>query len=155
LNRPINANPVNPALLVSNWRNAVAAVRAGTASVLPGTPVTAVAGPTSNPLTVATASGTLPCGAGPSGPYVAAPLLNFFRRSGVNASLAPFLASQGAGQCVALATQIAGASGLGVGLPVPFGDMSPNRTSGTSNYNGLSVNLRKRFSTRYEFLASY
>ncbi len=57
LNRPINVNPVNPQLLVGNWRNAVAAVKAGTASVLPGTPQSAVAGPTSNPLTVATASG--------------------------------------------------------------------------------------------------
>jgi len=155
LNRPINANPVNAGLLVNNWRAAVAAVRAGTASVLPGTPVTAVAGPTSNPLTVATASGTLPCGNGPGGPYVAPPLLNFFRRSGVNVSLAPFLTSLGLGQCVALANQIAAASGLGVGLPVPFGDVNPNRTNGTSNYNGLSVNWRKRFSDKYQFLASY
>jgi hypothetical protein len=155
LNRPINANPVNAGLLVNNWRAAVAAVRAGTASVLPGTPQTAVASPTSNPLTVATASGTIPCGNGPGGPYVAPPLLNFFRRSGVNVSLAPFLTSLGLGQCVALANQIAAASGLGVGLPVPFGDVNPNRTNGTSNYNGLSVNWRKRFSDKYQFLASY
>jgi outer membrane receptor protein involved in Fe transport len=155
LNRPINVNPVNPALLVGNWRNAVAAVRAGTASVLPGTPQSAVASGTSNPLTVATASGTIPCGVGPSGPYVAPPLLNFFRRSGLNTSLAQFLVSQGAGQCVALASQIAAIDGLGVGLPVPFGDMSPNLTSGTSNYNGLSVNLKKRVSSNYEFLLSY
>ena len=155
LNRPINVNPVNPALLVGNWRNAVAAVKAGTASVLPGTPQSAVASGTSNPLTVATASGTIPCGVGPSGPYVAPPLLNFFRRSGLNTSLAQFLVSQGAGQCVALASQVAAIDGLGVGLPVPFGDMSPNLTSGTSNYNGLSVNLKKRFSSNYEFLLSY
>jgi outer membrane receptor protein involved in Fe transport len=155
LNRPINVNPVNPALLVGNWRNAVAAVKAGTASVLPGTPQSAVASGTSNPLTVATASGTIPCGVGPSGPYVAPPLLNFFRRSGLNTSLSQFLVSQGAGQCVALANQVAAADGLGVGVPVPFGDMSPNLTTGTSSYNGLSVNLRKRFSSKYEFLASY
>ncbi|WP_263366787.1 TonB-dependent receptor [Edaphobacter bradus] len=155
LNRPVNVNPVNPSLLVANWRAAVAAVKAGTASVLPGTPVTAVAGPTSNPLTVATASGTVPCGLGPGGPYVAPPLLNFFRKSGLNESLAPFLVSVGAGQCVALASQIAASEGLGVGVPVPFGDMSPNLTTGTSSYNGLSVNLRKRFSTQYEFLVSY
>lgn len=155
LNRPINANPVNPALLVANWRAAVAAVNAGTAGVRPGTPVSAVAGPRSNPLTVATASGTIPCGVGPGGPYVAPPLLNFFRQSGVNTSLAPFLAAQGAGQCVALAQQIAAANGLGVGVPVPFGDMTPNRTTGTSNYNGLSLNVRKRFSAKYEFLGSY
>lgn len=155
LNRPINVNPVNPALLVGNWRNAVAAVNAGTASVFPGTPQTAVASGTSNPLTVATAAGTIPCGVGPAGPYVAPPLLNFFRRSGLNASLAPFLVSQGAGQCVALASEIAAIDGLGVGVEVPFGDMTPNLTTGTSDYNGLSVNLKKRLSANYEFLFSY
>jgi hypothetical protein len=155
LNRPVNVNPVNPALVVGNWRNAVNAVKAGTATVLPGTPQSAVASSTSNPLTVATASGTVPCGVGPTGPYVAPPLLNFFRRSGLNTSLAQFLVSQGAGQCVALASQIAAADGLGVGVPVPFGDMSPNLTTGTSNYHALSVNLKKRFSSKYEFLVSY
>ena len=150
LNRPINVNPVNPQLLVANWRNAVNAVRAGTAA--PGT-----ASPTSNPLTVATASGVNPCGIGPTGPYVAPPLLNFFRRSGLNTSLATFLANPavGAGQCVALASEIASADGLGVGVPVPFGDMTPNLTTGTSDYNGLSVNLKKRYTERYEFLVSY
>lgn len=155
LNRPVNVNPVNPALLVANWRAANAAVAAGTAGVLPGGNINSVASPTSNPLTVATASGTVPCGAGPAGPYVAPPLLNFFRRSGLNTSLAQFLVSQGAGQCVALASEVAAAEGLGVGVPVPFDDMSPNLTTGTSSYNGLSVNLRKRFSSNYEFLVSY
>jgi outer membrane receptor protein involved in Fe transport len=148
LNRPVNVNPVNPQLLVANWRNAVNAVNAGTAQ--PGT-----ASPTSNPLTVATAAGVNPCGVGPTGPYVSPPLLNFFRRSGLNASLAPFLVSAGAGQCVALASEIASADGLGVGLQVPFGDMTPNLTTGTSDYNALSVNLRKRLSSKYEFLFSY
>ncbi len=143
-------NAVNPQPLIANWHNAVNAVKAGTAA--PGT-----ASPTSNPLTVATASGVNPCGVGPTGPYVAPPLLNFFRSSGLNVSLAPFLANPavGAGQCVALASQIAFADGLGKGVPVPFGDMSPNLTSGTSSYNGLSVNLKKRFSSNYEFLVSY
>ena len=148
LNRPVNVNPVNPQLLVANWRNAVNAVNAGTAQ--PGT-----ASPTSSPLTVATASGVNPCGIGPTGPYVAPPALNFFRRSGLNVSLSPFLVSQGAGQCVALASEIASADGLGVGLPVPFGDMTPNLTTGTSDYNALSVNLKKRFTSKYEFLLSY
>ena len=56
---------------------------------------------------------------------------------------------------MALASEVASADGLGVGQPVPFGDMSPNLTTGTSNYNALSVNLKKRFSTNYEFLVSY
>ena len=155
LNRPINVNPVNPSLLINNWRAANAAVKAGTASILPGGNINSVASPTSNPLTVATATGTAPCGLGPAGPYVAPPLLNFFRRSGLNTSLAQFLSAQGAGQCVALASQIAATENLGVGVPVPFGDMSPNLTTGTSNYNGLSINLKKRFSANYEFLVSY
>jgi hypothetical protein len=148
LNRPVNVNPVNPALLVANWRAAVAAVNAGTAQA--GT-----ASSTSNPETVATASGVNPCGEGPAGPYVTPALLNFFRKSGLNTSLANFVTANGGGQCVALAEQIADADGLGIGIPVPFGDMSPNLTSGTSSYNGLSVNLRKRFSSNYEFLVSY
>ena len=154
LNRPVNVNPVNPALLTANWRAAVAAVNAGTA--MPGT-----ADATSSPLTVATGSNPLtgaavaPCGVGPQGPYVAPPLLNFFRRSGLNTSLAEFINAQGGGQCVALASQIALTDGLGVGIPVPFGDITPNLTTGTSSYNGLSVNLRKRFSSDYEFLVSY
>jgi outer membrane receptor protein involved in Fe transport len=150
LNRPINVNPVNPQLLTANWRNAVNAVKAGTAA--PGT-----ASPTSSPLTVATASGVNPCGVGPTGPYVTPPLLNFFRPSGLNISLAPFLSNPaiGGGPCVALASEIAFADGLGKGLPIPFGDMSPNLTTGTSDYNGLSVNLKKRFTNNYEFLVSY
>ncbi len=148
LNRPINVNPVNPALLTANWRAAVAAVNAGTAQ--PGT-----ANSTSNPETVATASGVNPCGVGPLGPYVAPPLLNFFRRSGLNTSLANFITAQGGGQCVALAEQIAATENLGIGIPVPFDDMTPNLTTGTSSYNGLSINLRKRFSSNYEFLISY
>ncbi len=72
-------------------------------------------------------------------------------------SLAPFLAIPQlvGGPCVALASEIAAADGLGVGVPVPFGDMTPNLTTGTSNYNGLSVNLKKRYTTKYEFLVSY
>ncbi len=150
LNRPVNVNPVNPQLLTANWRNAVAAVNAGLAP-----PATASA--TSSPLTVATAAGVNPCGEGPAGPYVTPPLLNFFRRSGLNTSLANFIAqpSIGGGPCVALASEIAAADGLGVGVPVPFGDMTPNLTTGTSSYNALSVNLRKRFASKYEFLVSY
>ena len=150
LNRPINVNPVNPQLLIANWHNAVNAVKAGTA--MPGT-----ASPTSNPLTVATASGVNPCGEGPTGPYVTPALLNFFRPSGLNVSLANFLSNPavGGGPCVALASEIAFADGLGKGQPVPFGDMSPNLTSGTSDYDGLSVNLKKRYSKNYEFLVSY
>ena len=148
LTRPINLNAVNPQLLIVNFRNALAAVAAGTAA-----PATANLG--TNPLTVATAAGTNPCGAGPSGPYVTPALLNFFRRGGLNNSLANFLTTVGAGQCVALAQQIAVADGLGVGVPVPFSDLTTQETTASSSYNGLSINVKKRFSDNFQFLASY
>lgn len=148
LNRPIDVNPVNSALLVANWRAAVAAVNAGSAQ-------SGTASSTSNPLLVASGAGISPCGNGPGGPYVAPALLNFFRKSGLNTSLANFITAQGGAQCVGLASQLATVYGLGVGISVPFGGVNPNLTTGTSSYNGLSVNLKKRFSSNYEFLVSY
>jgi hypothetical protein len=38
---------------------------------------------------------------------------------------------------------------------IPFGDMDANFSNGSSGYSGLSANLRKRFGSHYEFLASY
>lgn len=130
LNRPINVNPVNSQLLVGNWEKAVAA---GAVS------------PTSLPLQVAT------CGAGPAGTFVPAALLSFFRPSGINPSLTGVFAP-----CMALATATAQADGLTVGGGnIPFSDMIANFSNGSSVYHGLTTNLKKRFNTHYEFLASY
>jgi hypothetical protein len=38
---------------------------------------------------------------------------------------------------------------------IPFGDMDANYSNGSSVYHGLSANMRKRFGSHYEFLASY
>jgi hypothetical protein len=38
---------------------------------------------------------------------------------------------------------------------IPFSDMPANFSNGTSVYHGLTANLRKRFGSHYEFLASY
>ena len=38
---------------------------------------------------------------------------------------------------------------------IPFSDMDANYSNGTSDYNGFSANLRKRFNRHFEFLASY
>ena len=139
LTRPINLNPVNPQILIANLRAAIAAGAATTAT---------------NPLTVGTTT-PAPCGVGAGGPWVTPALLNFFRRGGLNNSLANFLTQVGAGPCVALAQQIGAANGLGVGVPVPFSDLTTQTTNANSNYNGLSVNLKKRFSDNFQFLASY
>jgi len=139
INRPINANTARGDLLVKNWQAAVAA----------GSDAT-------NPLFVST------CGVTPTGePYVAAALVNFFRPSGLNPSLA-----QAYRDCVPLANSILHAAGLNslcdpsddpsaLDNCVPFSDMDANYSNGSSVYHGFTANLKKRFTRNFEFLASY
>src|SRR5262249_19336073 len=118
-----------------------------------------------------TVSGCNPPG-GPNGPfpYVDAALMNFFRPSGLNPSVAVGRYLQGQGGCVAQAIALLSSlPGFNVNcnpVPgisatpdytgcVPFGDMDANYSNGSSVYHGFSANLRKRFSSHYEFLASY
>ncbi len=143
LNRPINANPVRGDLLVNNWR---AALAAGAITN------------TTDPRAVNV------CGVGPAGPYIPAAVASFFRPGGVNPSLTPFVPAP----CLGLVNQVLKAEGLGFGpnrsacdpvagtcVTIPFSDQAANYSNGSSIYHGLSVNLRKRFSTHYQFLASY
>src|SRR5262249_36615045 len=130
LNRPINVNPVRTDLLVANWERAVAA---GAVS------------PTVLPISVTA------CGVGAAGPFVPAAVTNFFRPSGVN----PVLFAGIPAGCKALVTSVLNSAGLGAGVVVPFSDMVANFSNGSSVYHGATVNLRKRFSSKYEFLASY
>ena len=148
LNRPINGNTARGDLLVANFQNALAAGQ---------TPA--------SPFTV---NG---CGFTPGGaPYVDASLMNFFRPSGLNPSIAGLYINgiPGGSACVALAEQIlstqlkkqgfnAACDPLSGSLNncIPFSDMDANYSNGSSVYHGFSTNLRKRFGSHYEFLASY
>jgi len=136
LNRPINANPTNPKALIENWE------RFNSWAIANGQPITP------NPLLAGT--GAVPCGAGPAGAWVNPALLSFFRRSGLNPSLASILAP-----CLPVANLIAQQYHIGLGAPVPFSDMIANYSNGSSIYHGLTLNLRKRMQKHYEFLASY
>jgi hypothetical protein len=151
LNRPINADTIRGDLMINNFGAAsAAAVAAGVA-------------PPSSPFTVTG------CGASPTGtPYVDSSLMNFFRPSGLNASVAGFYLSPavpGGAACVGLAqTILQGLASQGFNANcdpatlancIPFGDMDANYSNGSSVYHGLSANLRKRFNRHYEFLASY
>ena len=145
INRPINANTIRGDLMVANFNAALAAGQ---------TPA--------SPFTV---GGSTPCGSGPLGPWVSAALMNFFRPSGLNPSVAGALLAGGGGACVALAQSIEGnlaSQGFNANCDpttfnncVPFGDMDANFSNGSSVYHGLSANLRKRFGNHYEFLGSY
>ena len=135
LNRPINANPVRGDLLTQNWANAVAA------GLVPSN---------TNPYDV-----NVFCGNTAFGPIVPAALVNFFRPSGLNLSMIPLMTGIFGPGCISFAQNLITSLGLGVGVPVPFSDMVANFSNGSSVYHGLTVNLRKRFSHKYEFLASY
>jgi len=144
LNRPINANTVRGDLMIKNYETALAAGQ---------TP--------SSPFTV---SG---CGVAGTTPYVDSSLMNFFRPSGLNPSVAAFYLSSvpGGAACVGLAQSVLqGLTSQGFNTScdpttlancVPFGDMDANYSNGSSIYHGLTANLRKRFGRHYEFLASY
>jgi hypothetical protein len=146
LNRPINANTIRGDLMVNNFNAALAAGQSP-----------------ASPFTVGT--GAVPCGSGPLGPWVSAPLMNFFRPGGLNPSIAAAVALAGGGPCVQLAQQIVSSlasQGFNANCDpttfancVPFGDMDANYSNGSSIYHGFTTDLRKRFGRHYEFQASY
>ncbi|HXJ85997.1 MAG TPA: carboxypeptidase regulatory-like domain-containing protein [Candidatus Binatia bacterium] len=146
LNRPINANTIRGDLMVANLNAAIIdATLSG--QTLPSSPFT-VSGCSAG------GSLTIPL------PYVDASLMNFFRPGGLNPSIIG-LYSLIEPSCIPQAAALAQSLGFNACDPttfagcVPFGDMDANYSNGSSVYHGFSTNLRKRFSTHYEFLASY
>lgn len=142
LNRPINNNAVKSEFLVSNWEKAVAAANA-------------IGLPTTNPNYPTDPNSVRVCpanfgGVAPAGNFAPAPLVSFFRPGGINPSLTAVFAACGAAANAAIA-----AAGNGLGVVVPFSDTATQYSNGSSVYHGLTVNLKKRFSRKYEFLASY
>ncbi len=143
LNRPINANTIHGDLLLTNFATA-----------------NAEGGNFASPFAMSGCSAP-----GAPAPWVDSALMNFFRRGGLNPSVAAAYLSQGAAgaYCVGLAQQIlAGLPGFNTTCDpatftgcVPFGDMDANYSNGSSVYHGMTANLRKRFSRHYEFQASY
>ncbi len=149
INRPINADAIRGDLMITNFEAAsAAAIAAGQT-------------PPASPFTV---SG---CGISPTGtPWVDSSLMNFFRPSGLNPSIAGAYLAAGGAACVGLATTILQSlasqgfnancdPATGLTNCIPFSDMDANYSNGSSVYHGLSANLRKRFNRHYEFLASY
>ncbi len=133
VNRSINVNPVDTEALIVNWERAIADPMSG---VTTGT----------DPRLVGTNMMFPPCGVGAFGPWTSPAIVNFFRPSGVNPSIiaaVPALAG-----CAALV----GVDPAGQGV---FSDQSAQHSNGNSTYHGLTVNLKKRVSNKYEFLTSY
>jgi len=146
LNRPINANAVRGDLMAANFF----AARSDGQNLASPFFVAGECNPPNGPF-------------GPA-PFVDASLMNFFRPSGLNPSIIGAYASIGdplgcIAQAAALAASIPGFNAncnpATLGGCIPLGDMDANFSNGSSVYHGFSANLRKRFSSHYEFLASY
>ena len=149
LNRPINANTIRGDLMVANYEAAYYDALAS--STPPGQPV-------HRERLQSRRIGNVPV------PYVDASLMNFFRPGGLNPSIIGAYASVGDPlDCIAqAATLVSTIPGFNANCNpatfsgcVPFGDMDANYSNGSSIYHGFSANLRKRFTSHYEFLASY
>jgi hypothetical protein len=129
LNRPRDINTPDVSLLLRNRDRAVAA-----GLVPPGT----------NPNTVAVFR--------PDLGIVPAALWNFFRPSGPNFGFGATIGLS-PDQMLGLASQLGLPTGPGVF--VPFGPVIQQESTGTSNYDALTLGLTKRFSHNNQFNVSY
>jgi len=163
LDRAININTTNPALLISNDNNAVEA-----GLVTPGT----------NPLTVQVPAGSgcvntsgggsinviaseilgigfgaANCGGAPIGAIGTPAVFNYFRRSGPNPSFQSLVPGQ-YNTLVALAQSAGFPTGF-PGVQIPWSDVNPQASSGNSLYNALTVTVTKRFTHTFQMLSGW
>ncbi len=89
----------------------------------------------------------------PNGRVVAPAIANFFRPNAPNYFLAQALSGGGVTKAV-LDSQL-GNSLRTPGTLSPFGSVNAQISDGTSNYNAMNIELKKRYSNNITFLASY
>jgi len=87
------------------------------------------------------------------GRIISPAIANFFRPNAPNYFLAT-AASGGLVSKAVLDSQLAGTLRT-PGVLTPFGSVNAQSSDGNSNYNALNVDLKKRFSMNFQFLASY
>jgi hypothetical protein len=157
---PIDVNIVRGDLLVQNFARFA---NRGPASF--GEAVLATAFPTSGPGSTPGSTFTNPFNSaetfttiipgfiviGPRGRVVNPASVNFFRPSGPNY----FLTSAFGVPKAAFDANLAGTLATPTSVISPFGDVNAQSSIGNSNYNALNVDLKKRFSNNFQFLASF
>lgn len=147
LNRPINSNTAIGSLLTQNWYNAMT-----DPNVTPDQKAAFFNNPLAVNVVGVNAAVAAKCGSAACGAYIPPALVSFFRPSGFN----PTLQYYAPAPVNALAQSVLSYYHLGYAdTAIPFSDMVANYSNGTSDYSAFSVNLKKRFSDHYEFLASY
>jgi len=166
LSRPRNINSTDPTLLVANLANALAAglpVSNPLTVAAPASPVGATASTCGVSVIVPNVLGALngcPSSlASLNGQFVGtAAVFNFFRPSGPNPS---FASVPNTGFSPALFTGLQGLAGIAgyppgtPGIPVPWSDVIPQESSGSSVYHGLTISVTKRFADRLQIFSNY
>jgi hypothetical protein len=164
LPRPTDLNTPNTALQIQNFQRfagrlpfstteAVAAISipSGTSNqgvtITPGTPFVNSFGVT---CAVVIPGMIAQC---PNGRVISPAIANFFRPNAPNYFLAQAL-SGGAVTKAVLDSQLGG-SLRAPGLISPFGSVNAQLSDGTSSYNAMNVELKRRFANNLTFLASY
>jgi len=161
LNRPRNINSTNPSLLVFNFQAARAA------GIAAGDP-RFFALPTASTATFTVVVPGIFGFVTAAGPFAGAPVgqpfaFNYFRGTGPNLAFTGPLGIADASVAGLIAAANGALTGMGSSLRwpagpgffVPFSDVNVQESSGDSVYHGLTINVNKRFSHNYEFLASY
>lgn len=147
LPHPTDLNTPNTALQIENYRRCFGTLPTSTqavATVNPAACTNIVAQPIPGMISVTTRGGV-----------IAPAIANFFRPNAPNYFLAQAL-SGGLVTPAVLNTAL-GASGTlrTPGVLSPFGSINAQVSDGNSEYNALNVELRRRYSNNFQFLASY
>ena len=178
LDHTVNINVTNPGLLVANDSNAV---QAGLASIdsnplgisVPGNGGVPGCVPASAPLTgsvLVVVPGILGTGYSsnncsgepvsngsatmlPGGTIVTPAVFNFFRPGGPNPSFAGLFPG-GYAQMATLAGSLGFPTGF-AGVEVPWSDVDPQSSNGSSSYNAFTLTVTKRFSHGFELLSGW
>jgi hypothetical protein len=156
---PIDVNIVRGDLLVQNFqRYANRGPLSFGEAVLPTSFPTSGAGSTpgstfTNPVTGETFATVIPgfIIQGPRGRVVNPAAVNFFRPSGPNY----FLVQAFGVPKAAFDANLAGTLATPTNIISPFGDVNAQSSIGNSTYHALNVDLKKRFSSNFQFLASF
>jgi Carboxypeptidase regulatory-like domain/TonB dependent receptor len=147
LPHPLDINAPRTDLQIENYRRCTGVLPINTTQALTVNPAACtniVAQPIPGLISVTTRGGV-----------IAPAAANFFRPSGPNYFLVQALTSGAVTPAVLNGALAASGTLRTPGVVSPFGSINAQVSDGNSNYNALTIDLKKRFTRNFQFLASY
>src|SRR6266404_744511 len=147
LPHPLDINAPRTDLQIENFRRCFGTLPTNTTAALTVSPsacTNIVAQPIPGLISVTTRGGV-----------IAPAAANFFRPSGPNYFLVQALTGGAVTPAVLNGALAASGTLRTPGVLSPFGSINAQVSDGNSNYNALTVDLKKRFTRNFQFLASY